>query len=93
MSERDTADPARGELEALLRSMLEPDGYGLKVHEWPQSDGGRVRLEILATADACDECLVPKSVFRMILADRLPTGTPLPADADIIYPGEAPNLQ
>jgi hypothetical protein len=79
----------RAEIETLLRGMLEPDGYQLVVHEWPRQAGERVRLEIVATEAACEDCLAPKEVLRLILADRLPAGTPPLSDADIVYPGDA----
>ena len=78
----------RAEIETLLRGMLEPDGYQLVVHDWPEQEGDPVRLEIVATDAACEDCLAPKEVLRMILADRLPAGTPPLTDADIVYPGD-----
>jgi hypothetical protein len=58
------------------------------VHSWPADDRGPARIEIVAGTEACDDCLVPKDVIRMVLANELPPGVRLD-DADLVYPGEA----
>jgi hypothetical protein len=78
----------RAEVEELLRGMLEPDGYELVLHSWPEAPGERLRLQIVAGPEACEDCLVPKGVLRLILADRLPAGAAPIADGDVAYPGE-----
>ncbi|MHB1810585.1 MAG: hypothetical protein ACYCU0_15005, partial [Solirubrobacteraceae bacterium] len=54
-----------------LKAMLAADGYALAASA--SEDGRTLRLEIDATADACDECLAPApviaSVARSCLAD------------------------
>jgi hypothetical protein len=77
---------AQAQVTDLLRGMLQPDGYDLVVHEWPADDAGPVRLEIIAGAEACEDCLVPKDVMRMVLENELPPGVEI---ADLRYPGEA----
>lgn len=77
---------AQVQVTALLQGMLQPDGYDVVVHEWPAGDQGPARFEIVAGADACADCLVPKDVMRMVLANELPAGVEL---TDITYPGEA----
>jgi hypothetical protein len=77
---------ARAQVTALLKGMLEPDGYDVVVHEWPDGDEGTARLEIVAGAEACADCLVPKDVMRMVLANELPPGVEL---SSLRYPGEA----
>jgi hypothetical protein len=64
----------RAELEQALTSlkaMLGADGYELGVST--DEDGGTLRLEVGATANACADCLVPAgviaSVARSCLAD------------------------
>jgi hypothetical protein len=89
MSPGESAGDERAELETLLRGMLEPDGYELVVHEWPAQPGDRLRLEIVATEAACEDCLAPKEVLRLILGDRLPAGTAPLSDADLVYPGDS----
>jgi hypothetical protein len=76
---------AQEQVTALLRGMLEPDGYDLVVHEWPANDEGLARIQIVAGADACEDCLVPKDVMRMVLQNELPAGVRL---AGLQYPGE-----
>lgn len=55
--------------EALrqLRSSLDSDGYRLDVAE----DGDRVSVAIVATPEACPDCLVPRPLLLTILADSL----------------------
>jgi len=64
-----------------LRSALEADGYTLAVREL----GDRLDARIEATADACEDCLVPKPVLRAMLQRAL--GVP-EAAIDLRYPGE-----
>jgi hypothetical protein len=78
---------AQSQVTALLKGMLEADGYDAIVHAWPENDNGPARIEIVAGADACDDCLVPKDVMRMVLANELPPGVRL-ENADLLYPGE-----
>jgi hypothetical protein len=77
---------ARANLTTLLKGMLEPDGYDAIVREWPDDDNGPAAIEIVARDGACEDCLVPKDVMRMVLANELPPGVQL---ADLRYPGEA----
>jgi hypothetical protein len=76
---------AQSQVTALLKGMLQPDGYDAIVHAWPADDTGPARIEIVAGADACDDCLVPKDVMLMVLANELPPGV----KPDLLYPGEA----
>jgi hypothetical protein len=67
------------ERTVVLRSSLAADGYELEMAE----EGGRVRVTITATDQACADCLVPKDLMRSILAQALS----VPADAiDLTYP-------
>ena len=64
-----------------LRTALEADGYLIDVRD----DEGRVRARISATPGACEDCLVPKPLFRAMLHQALG----VPEDAiDLSYPGE-----
>jgi hypothetical protein len=64
-----------------LRSSLDADGYRMEVH----SEGGRTRVDISATPEACDDCLVPKDLMRGILQQALGVA----ADTiDLTYPRE-----
>ena len=66
---------------ATVRSTLEADGYRIEVQE----AGGRVGVQILATPQACEDCLVPKPLMRTMLTDAL--GVP-ERSIDLTYPGE-----
>jgi len=67
------------ERAVVLRSALAADGYEIDVAE----EGDRVRVTIIATDQACADCLVPKDLMRAILAQTLS----VPADAiDLTYP-------
>jgi len=62
-----------------MRAMLSADGYALEARE----DGERVVVEIVATPEACEDCLAPPEVMRAILGKTLA----VPADAiDLHYP-------
>ncbi len=62
-----------------MQAMLGADGYGLEARE----DGERVVVEIVATSEACEDCLAPPDVMRAILGKTLA----VPADAiDLQYP-------
>ena len=62
-----------------VRDMLAADGYAIEVRE----DGDRLLVQVLATPEACADCLVPLAVMRGILAVQLA----VPADAiDLGYP-------
>ena len=66
-----------------LRSMLEADGYGV---EWRPTGPASIELEIVAGADACEECLVPKAVMLGIAGNLLaPAGV---TASEIVYPAE-----
>ena len=71
----------------MLRDMFEPDGYSVVVHEWPAGGTGRARLEVVAGDGACADCIVPKSIMRMVLMDQLPAGVVV-EESDLIYPAD-----
>ncbi len=64
-----------------IAASLEADGYHLAVTE----ARGRWRAEVTAGPDACADCLVPKAVFRGILAHTLRVPA---ADVDVSYPDD-----
>ena len=49
-----------------LRAMLASDGYAVEL-----GGGHPVPITIVATGDACGDCLVPESVMRPLIADML----------------------
>jgi hypothetical protein len=66
-----------------IASMLAADGYNLAVEE----TGHRVALTVSPGPDACEDCLVPKDVFRGIAAHQLGIEGDL---IDITYPADLP---
>ncbi|HEY1665359.1 MAG TPA: hypothetical protein VGG54_06680 [Trebonia sp.] len=68
---------------ADIATMLAADGYNLAVAE----DGQRVALTVSPGLDACEDCLVPKDVFRGIAANQLGIEGDL---IDITYPVDLP---
>jgi hypothetical protein len=49
-----------------LRAMLAADGYGVRL-----TGSDPVEITIVATDEACGDCLVPESVMRPLIADML----------------------
>lgn len=49
-----------------LRTMLASDGFGIVLRGTDP-----VAITIVATDDACGDCLVPESVMRPLIADML----------------------
>jgi hypothetical protein len=66
-----------------IATMLAADGYNLAVEE----NGHRVALTVSPGPDACEDCLVPKDVFRGIAAHQLGIEGGL---IDITYPADLP---
>jgi hypothetical protein len=66
-----------------ISAMLAADGYNLAVEEL----GHRVALTVSPGPDACEDCLVPKDVFRGIAAHQLGIEGDL---IDITYPADLP---
>ena len=74
---------SHAERMADIATMLAADGYNLDVAE----NGQRVALTVSPGPDACEECLVPKDVFRGIAANQLGIEGDL---IDITYPVDLP---
>ncbi|HVT69118.1 MAG TPA: hypothetical protein VHF26_15310 [Trebonia sp.] len=66
-----------------IANMLAADGYNLAVEE----KGPRVALTVSPGPDACEDCLVPKDVFRGIASNQLGIEGEL---IDITYPADLP---
>jgi hypothetical protein len=70
------------ERAVALQSTLAADGYRMEIAE----EGDRVAVTIIATPEACADCLVPKDLMRGILEQALG----VPGDAiDLTYPRDA----
>ena len=74
---------SHAERMADIATMLAADGYHLAVAE----NGHRVALTVSPGPDACEDCLVPKDVFRGIAANQLGIEGDL---IDITYPVDMP---
>ena len=72
-----------------LSQALEPTRLGLEAAGFELALGeeqGRLRLTVIAGKDACEDCLVPKSLFKQMADDEiLAAGLPK-VDLDIVYP-------
>ena len=74
---------SNAEKMADIATMLAADGYDLAVEE----AGHRVALTVSPGPDACEDCLVPKDVFRGIASHQLGIEGDL---IDITYPADLP---
>lgn len=64
-------------------SALDADGYDMVLN---RLDDGRIRGEVIARPDACEDCLVPKPVMASILAGACAVDT---EHVELRYPGDA----
>ena len=69
---------------APIASTLEADGYRLEAREV----GDRLLIQVAAGPEACEDCLVPKSMLERMIALRLDTLGVQPVSIDLRYPGE-----
>jgi hypothetical protein len=74
---------SHAERMADIATMLAADGYRLAVEE----NGHRVALTVSPGPDSCEDCLVPKDVFRGIVSHQLGIDDDL---IDITYPVDLP---
>jgi hypothetical protein len=65
-----------------IRSSLEVDGYRLEV---TAATDTLLAVRVLATASACEECLVPAEVLKMIISGGL-EGAYVPDQIDVALP-------
>jgi hypothetical protein len=66
---------------SALKASLAADGYELSI----TSEGDAVSVAVSAGPAACAECLVPKPIFRSILARAMGVGE---TTMTLTYPGE-----
>ena len=71
------------ERAVALRSALEADGYGLAIEEVDS----RISATITAGPEACEDCLVPKDLFRGMLSHEIGVDEKL---IDVTYPVDLP---
>ena len=71
-----------------MSSALEADGYRLAVSSTPGAD--HLRVEVVAGPDACEDCLIPKSMFEKMLETALDNAGMGNPRLEVVYPTEAP---
>jgi hypothetical protein len=67
---------------AATREGLEVAGFSLQVAE----HNGRLSLTIGANEGACEECLVPKSLFLQMVRDEIAAAGQKVDGIDVVYP-------
>jgi hypothetical protein len=77
----------RSQIEELLVTMLAADGYQAVIRSWPETNIGHAKIEIVASPEACADCLVPKEILAMVLSNSLPDGVTIES-TDLTYPSE-----
>ena len=85
VSDSDVSDQVRQALDPI-GTMLSADGYRLVVNEGADTD---VTVAIEATDDACEECLVPKTVFGPMIDTLLEQQGMGEVSVDLRYPVDA----
>ncbi|MGI4815442.1 MAG: hypothetical protein ACRYG5_02760 [Janthinobacterium lividum] len=70
--------------EALTptRNGLDAAGFALSLEE----QGNHLRLTVIAGTAACEDCLVPKSLFRQMVSDEIGAAGLAPVELEIVYP-------
>jgi hypothetical protein len=71
-------------LEPLADALL-ADGYELRA---TQTAERAARVEVVPTADACEDCLVPRDVFGAIIRTRLAEVLSGTWQVEVIYPAD-----
>lgn len=67
------------------RKGLEAAGFGLALADVQ----GRLQLQVTAGKDACEDCLVPKSMMRQMARDEVREAGLQEVEIDILYPLDA----
>jgi hypothetical protein len=71
-------------LEPLAEALL-ADGYELRA---TQTDERGARVEVVATPEACADCLVPQDVFMAIIRTRLTEVLSGDWQVEVVYPAD-----
>lgn len=75
-----------------LHAALQPTRTGLEVAGFQlalQEVGGRLQMKVTAGEGACEDCLVPKSLFRQMANDEIRQAGLSPVELDVLYPIDA----
>jgi hypothetical protein len=79
-----------------MSAALEPTRQGLDAAGFALSladDGGRLCLTVIAGEAACEDCLVPKSLFKQMASDEIREAGLAAVDLEILYPIDARRKQ
>jgi hypothetical protein len=74
---------------AAMTAALEPTRKGLEAagFELALDDAqGKLRITVKAGAEACEDCLVPKSLFRQMADDEIREAGLPKTELEILYP-------
>lgn len=77
---------------SALREALQPTRTGLEAAGFDVAfadAGGKLQLKITARPEACEDCLVPKSLFRQMANDEVRDAGLEPVEMEILYPVDA----
>jgi len=74
--------PTLAEALEPTRKGLDAAGFDLDVTE----ADGKLRMLIRAREGACEDCLVPKSMFRQMAVDEIEAAGLPPPELEIVYP-------
>jgi hypothetical protein len=67
------------------RTGLDAAGFDLAIAD----SGGKLQLKVIARPEACEDCLVPKSLFRQMASDEVREAGLADVDMEILYPIDA----
>jgi hypothetical protein len=70
---------------APTRVGLDAAGFDLVILD----AGGKLQLKVAARPEACEDCLVPKSLFRRMAADEIREAGLDSIEMEILYPIDA----
>jgi len=71
------------------RKGLDAAGFSLALAD----QAGRLYLTVIAREAACEDCLVPKALFRQMANDEIREAGLAPVELEILYPVDARRKQ
>lgn len=77
---------------AAMSAALEPTRAGLDAAGFDLAiadAGGKLQLKVSARPQACEDCLVPKSLFRQMASDEVREAGLEAVEMEILYPLDA----
>jgi hypothetical protein len=77
---------------SALSAALQPTRTGLDAAGFDVAftdAGGKLQIRISARPEACEDCLVPKSLFRQMANDEVKDAGLEPVEMEILYPLDA----